>query len=753
MASSDTDATVNHSVQRWLHQRKSEKEDGKCEAVHGSKELSPDVGFANNIINVIGKTSMLVPAQDSSIESLEDLLARARPAFDISDTEGETTESEGSDDQISRIESNDAQVFYRRCLQPLKHYVTMLMEICPTLEAIYRLKHQAGRRRLPERPITVSSAALPYVTNVRDKFPQAAQELVDRLGEANWQRYERLRAINSGDTEAATIEDPKSKFRPASLFKDSALGSSLRHESEKAVSIASHSSFASSNDGDKSRARVPKMPVGSDWGKPFLCPFCKKLVDIHTRVAWKLHIYSDLQAYMCTSKECPESLALFTTRKGWVQHEIDHHLSSLIYRCPRCEDIIDTKDELLHHMEESHDTVIENFRSAILAKAQVIEQRPASDAECQLCHQTSFTNNREYATHVGKHLEEIALIALPRADDSDDSDDESSDTGDSDEAEPTIENKRPPSQSLANVRDPLVLAETKPSVPNINVGNSYLRPPPEVTEENPPFSPLPPFSSTIPRFPEITPSQAPSDREHKCPYCSTTFKRHHNLKSHLLTHSQEKPYVCPICDSRFRRLHDLKRHTKLHTGERPHVCNKCGRRFARGDALNRHQNGPGGCGNSLETIVNSYSESHFRDLDTHLKALPDGKCACTKCGRHFDGEDAFRNHLNGLGDCASQISTSETAGEVSSFDSSGSVSKAVLQRRLDNLNDWDVIEVEPRNKHEIRRHKSENKTETEYLPARGSLYRQYEEDRRQKGEEDPVIVYASPTRSQHKEQR
>ena len=90
-------------------------------------------------------------------------------------------------------------------------------------------------------------------------------------------------------------------------------------------------------------------------------------------------------------------------------------------------------------------------------------------------------------------------------------------------------------------------------------------------------------------------SKSKEPKKHRCDHCGTEFTRHHNLKSHLLTHSHEKPYNCTRCDQRFRRLHDLKRHTKLHTGEKPHTCNKCGRPFARGDALARHNKGPGGC--------------------------------------------------------------------------------------------------------------------------------------------------------------
>lgn len=118
--------------------------------------------------------------------------------------------------------------------------------------------------------------------------------------------------------------------------------------------------------------------------------------------------------------------------------------------------------------------------------------------------------------------------------------------------------------------------------------------------------------------------RSPSAKKHRCPYCATEFTRHHNLKSHLLTHSQEKPFVCTTCQSRFRRLHDLKRHQKLHTGERPHICPKCGRRFARGDALARHNKGQGGCAGRRASMGSYAGEDEYGDAATGAEDTMEG---------------------------------------------------------------------------------------------------------------------------------
>lgn len=83
----------------------------------------------------------------------------------------------------------------------------------------------------------------------------------------------------------------------------------------------------------------------------------------------------------------------------------------------------------------------------------------------------------------------------------------------------------------------------------------------------------------------------------QCTLCPKRFTRAYNLRSHLRTHTDERPFVCTVCGKAFARQHDRKRHESLHSGEKKFVCKGdlksgsqwgCGRKFARADALGRH---------------------------------------------------------------------------------------------------------------------------------------------------------------------
>lgn len=224
--------------------------------------------------------------------SLRHLVTQARTVIDESDTDGEA--SSATDSESASGISPAEHTVEAHCLRPLTTYINLLMDLCPTLEQTYKKMHTSSSTRPQSRlqhGITVTPAAIPYVSNVQDKFPHADQELWRRLGEANWQRHERLRAIQTHgpSSEATTVKDSKSLFQPISVFQDSALGTSIRTQSHCAESNASHSSFVSSSaDRAKGRFRVPKLPNGASYGKTFSCPYCSKKVSrVKNRIDWK----------------------------------------------------------------------------------------------------------------------------------------------------------------------------------------------------------------------------------------------------------------------------------------------------------------------------------------------------------------------------------------------------------------------------------------------------------------------------------
>lgn len=266
------------------------------------------------------------------------------------------------------------------------------------------------------------------------------------------------------------------------------------------------------------------------------------------------------------------------------------------------------------------------LRATLAEAEEIVFKSDFEDHKCPLCFQADWKTTKEYATHVGRHLEEISLACLPMDQDCDSDVDLQVDTSSN-----ATKNSLPPVRSTTNDDHDLAL----PALPNLdsvdileeqNRGQTFSGFIGSQICEVPPNRRRPTTSETIQKM--DTGSVLPDQYRHFSQESRAALFNDIGIRT---ARFKEKPFQCIRCGTKYGTVGALQRHTEDQHYPRVNIscpeplCNEISRRRdkARDHCMLRHSWKP----------TNEALELHTK----HLSCPP----LCIYCSRFVSDWKSF----------------------------------------------------------------------------------------------------------------
>ncbi|MCJ1387908.1 hypothetical protein MMC18_000751 [Xylographa bjoerkii] len=321
--------------------------------------------------------------------------------FAIPEERSSDSETDPEEDDPQRPKSTEIQQIF-----------TEILEI---INCLYRLsmsvRNPTGTQRYVKSAHIDTSFYEPYdVEHVRQLFPHAKEYLVERLGMAVSRRRQYLKYRETHAAKLARHLDGKDTATTLSETTASAL---LVHGivQEDAKSVTSEVSGATSI-GSVQKARMPSMPQAARDRQHFECPHCRTIECVLDSNSWIKHVYKDLQPYMCTYEKCKTPHEMYEGRRQWFNHELQQHRRS--WSCNgHCDRKFDAGEALIAHIKKVSPGLYSDVQLSTLVEIWASPMDTDAKSLCPLCSLEAI-GTIQTRRHLGRHLEEIALFALPK---------------------------------------------------------------------------------------------------------------------------------------------------------------------------------------------------------------------------------------------------------------------------------------------------------------------------------------------------